>query len=148
MGPWAIWLIGAAVIAGVEALSGELFLLMVASGAAAGGVAALLGSPVWLQVVVFIVVAIVMVTTVRPIAKRALGRSTPEIEDGARQYLGRIARVSQPVDAHGGRVMIGGDEWSALALTPHDEFAVGRSVRIVEIRGAHAIVTAVAAYEE
>ena len=39
MSPWAIWLIIAAVSAGLEVLSGDFFLLMVGGGAAAAAIA-------------------------------------------------------------------------------------------------------------
>lgn len=148
MAPWALWLIGAVVVAAAETLSGDFFLLMIATGALAGGGAAVVGAPPWLQIIVFAVVSVLMIATVRPIAKRAAFRNLPDQEDGARAYVGRVARVSQPVDAHGGRIKLGEDEWSALALAPHDQYPVGQSVRIVEIRGAHAVVAALEAFED
>ncbi len=148
MTPWALWVIGAIVVAAAETLSGDFFLLMIAGGALAGGGSALLGAPPWLQIIIFAVVSVLLIATVRPIAKRLVTRSLPEHEDGARVYVGRVARVSQAVDAHGGRIKVDADEWSALTLSPHDQYAVGQSVRIVEIRGAHAVVAALESFED
>ena len=46
MPAWLIWLIAAGVLAGAEALSADLVLVMLAGGAVGGSVAALIGLPV------------------------------------------------------------------------------------------------------
>lgn len=147
MSAWAIWLVGALGVASIEMISGDLFLIMIASGAGAAGITAAVGAPAWVQIVVFAVVSILMVATVRPMAKRALGRSIPDVADGAAGFVGRIGKVSQPIDAHGGRIIIGADEWSAVAMSPHEQYPVGLAVRLVEIRGAHAVVRALEDFE-
>ena len=76
---------------------------------------------------------------VRPHAKRALSRGFDDRADGARANIGQTGTVTQPVDPHGGRIQVGSDEWSAQAQLPFERFSIGQTVRIVEIRGAHAI---------
>lgn len=142
MSSWAIWLIIAALTAGLEVLSGDFFLLMIGGGAAAAALAAALGAALWLQLVVFGVVSILLVLGVRPLAKRALNRGQPNVPDGIENVLGTRGIVTQTVDTHGGRIKVGSDEWSAIAQLPYDIYEVGASVIIVEVRGAHAIVAA------
>ncbi|WP_153503027.1 NfeD family protein [Cumulibacter manganitolerans] len=142
MSPWAIWLVIAASSAGLEVLSGDFFLLMVGGGAAAAAIAAAAGAALWLQLVLFGVVSLLLVLGVRPWAKRMLLRGQPEIADGVDAVIGHGGVVTQTVDTHGGRIKVGADEWSAIAQLPYDVYEVGANVMIVEIRGAHAVVTA------
>lgn len=142
MSAWAVWLILAAVAAGAEVLSGDFFLLMVGGGAAAAAIGAAFGAPLWLQIVLFGVVSVLLVLGVRPWAKRRLLQGQPAVADGADIYLGMHAVVTQTVDTHGGRVLVGTEEWTALAQLPYEVYAVDTKVIIVEIRGAHAVVAA------
>ena len=142
MASWAIWMTLAGLTAGLELLSGDFFLLMVGGGAAAAAVAAALGAELWLQLVVFGVVAVLLVLGVRPWARRMLSRSIPQISDGIDVVIGAHGIVTQTVDNHGGRIKMGADEWSALAQLPYDVYDVGTKVIIVEVRGAHAVVAA------
>lgn len=142
MSSWAIWLIIAGIAAGLEILSGDFFLLMLGGGAAAAALSAALGAALWLQLVIFGVVSLLLVLGVRPWAKRMLQRNQPQVRDGAESVVGARAKVTQTVDTHGGRIILGSDEWSALAQLPYDVYPVGARVVIVEIRGAHAIVAA------
>lgn len=57
MSDWIIWFVAAGVLLGLEMASGTFYLLMIAIGAAAGGVAALLGLDGWLQMAVAAAVA-------------------------------------------------------------------------------------------
>lgn len=140
MSPWAIWLILAAIAAGAEVLSGDFFLLMVGGGAAAAAIGAALGAPLWLQLVLFGVVSVMLVLGVRPWAKRMLLRAQPDVLDGAAIFLGAPGVVTQTVDTHGGRIRVGGEEWSAVAQLPYEVYDIGAQVVIVQIRGAHAVV--------
>ena len=142
MSPWAIWLVIAALSAGLEVLSGDFFLLMIGGGAAVAAIAASVGAALWLQLVLFGVVAVLLVLGVRPWAKRMLTRGQPQIADGADVVIGSGGVVTQTVDTHGGRIKVGTEEWSAIAQLPYDIYEVGANVVVVQIRGAHAVVTA------
>lgn len=139
MDVWLIWLIAAVVLAGAEALSGDLILVMLAGGAAAGGAtAAVTDSPI-VSVVVAAVVATLLLLGVRPYARRRLLAG-----DGGRfgtdRLVGQEALVLQPVDSHGGRVRIDGAEWSARSAEPGSYYALGTPLRVLEIDGATAVV--------
>lgn len=141
MPAWVIWLIAAGVLAAAEALSVDFVLLMIAGGAlAAAGVAALAAPPA-LQFAVFAVAAIGLVTVVRPIAKRRLELPSHE-RIGLEALIGSTAVVTRTVDQHGGRVKLAGEEWTAQTYDPTQVLEIGRTVRVMEIRGAAAVVWA------
>ena len=139
MPAWLIWLIAAGVLAIAEALSLDLFLLMLAGAALATAGAAALGAPVAVQVGVFAITALGMVAVVRPLAKRRLALSSGE-RTGIEGLKGRNAVVVRTVDQHGGRVRLAGEEWSAEAYDPTQVLQVGTTVQVMEIRGATAVV--------
>jgi membrane protein implicated in regulation of membrane protease activity len=138
---WVIWLIAAGVLAAAEALSVDFVLLMIAGGAlAAAGVAAL-AAPAAVQFAVFAVAAVGLVTVVRPMAKRRLELPAHE-RIGIDALIGKTAVVTRTVDQHGGRVKLAGEEWSAETYDPTQVLEIGRTVRVMEIRGAAAVVWA------
>jgi membrane protein implicated in regulation of membrane protease activity len=140
---WVIWLIAAGVLAIAETLSVDFVLLMIAGGAlAAAGVAAL-AAPAALQFGVFAVAAVGLVTLVRPIAKRRLELTMPHHQRmGIEALIGKDAIVTRTVDQHGGRVKLAGEEWSAETYDPNQVLEIGRTVKVMEIRGAAAVVWA------
>jgi membrane protein implicated in regulation of membrane protease activity len=137
---WVIWAIVAVVLAlGELATPGLFFLGPVAIGAVAAGIVSLLGIAAWLQVLVFIVASIASVGVLRPIARAHL--SMPALtRTGTAALIGTKALVLQRVDAHGGRVRIGGEEWSARAYIDDQVLEPGMSVEVVKIEGATALV--------
>lgn len=140
MSPWVIWLIAACVLAGAELLTLDLVLLMLAGGALGGMVVAAIGLPVVLQLTAFIVVSLGLLVFVRPVAKRHLTSRTPQQIDGAETYIGKVAVVTKRVDHLDGRIRFGADDWSAVSQSRGEAFEVGRTVRVMQIRGATAVV--------
>jgi len=141
MPAWLIWLIGAGLLAVAEIFTLDLVLLMFAGAALATAGVAVLGAPVLLQLITFVIVAIGLLFVVRPVATRHLHNRTPDQIDGAQVYIGRLGIVTERVDDNRGRIKIGGDEWSAVTQTPVEQFDVGAKVRVMEIRGAIAVVS-------
>ncbi len=139
MAAWLIWLIAAAVLAGAEALSLDLVLIMCAGGASAGALAAALHAPAALQVVVAVAVAIGLLAFVRPVARRHLSETgTPPM--GTDALVGKSAIVLSKVDAHTGRVRLNGQEWSARSFDSTQSLPAGETVQVIEISGATALV--------
>jgi membrane protein implicated in regulation of membrane protease activity len=62
------------------------------------------------------------------------------IRTGAAALEGAKAIVLQRVDGRGGRVKIGGEEWSARSYVADEEFDVGAEVEVAQIQGATALV--------
>jgi membrane protein implicated in regulation of membrane protease activity len=138
---WLLWLIAAGVFAGGEVASLDLVLLMFAGGALGGMTVALVGGPVLLQLIAFIVVSAALLAVVRPIAKRHLLERTEEQLDGVAALVGKTAVVSERVDNESGHVRMGHDEWSARTLLDGEVHEVGAEVRIVQIEGPIAYVS-------
>jgi membrane protein implicated in regulation of membrane protease activity len=137
---WLLWLIASGLFAAGEMASLDLVLLMFAGGALGGMAVALLGGGTALQMIAFIVVSGVLLVLVRPIAKRHLTERTPLQLDGVDTLIGRTAKVTRAVDSSGGRIRMGADEWTARSQHSGEAFAIGQTVRIMEVDGATAVV--------
>ncbi len=137
----ATWIGIAVVLAIVEMMSLDLVLLMFALGALAAAVAAGLGAPVWVAIVVFAFVALGLLFFVRPpmVARLHAG---PTLSTGHQGLVGKSAVVSEPVDHRGGRVKLAGELWSARAELDGAAYELGTEVVVTRIDGATAVVTA------
>jgi len=140
MPAWLLWLIAAGLFAAGEVVSLDLVLLMFAGGAVGGMTVALLGGATAAQLIAFIVVSGLLLLVVRPVAKRHLTERTPLQLDGVDTLIGRTAKVTRAVDSSGGRIRMGADEWSARSQHSGEAFAIGDTVRILQVDGATAVV--------
>jgi membrane protein implicated in regulation of membrane protease activity len=113
---------------------------MFAGGALGGMAVALVGGATVLQLIAFIVVSGMLLALVRPLAQRQLTDSTPLQLDGVNTLIGRTAKVTRDVDVDGGRIRMGADEWTARTQHSGERFAVGETVRILQVDGATAVV--------
>jgi membrane protein implicated in regulation of membrane protease activity len=137
---WLAWSIAAVLLAAGEIFTPGLFFLgPVALAAIASAVAAAIGGAVWLQLVVFIAGSVASLGLLRPIARAHLHMPVA-IRTGAAALEGAHAVVLQRVDREGGRVRIGGDEWSARAYMPDQVIEPGSQVEVMKIEGATALV--------
>jgi len=137
---WLAWSIAAVLLAVGEIFTpGMFFLGPVALAAVGGAVAAAVGAAAWLQLVVFVAGAAASIGLLRPIARAHL-RMPAAIRTGTAALEGAKAVVLQRVDENGGRVRIGGEEWSARAYMPDQVIEPGTRVEVVKIEGATALV--------
>jgi membrane protein implicated in regulation of membrane protease activity len=139
MGSWVIWLIVAAVLGVAELLTTTFALGLIAVAAAVAAVVSAVGLPAGLQLGAFAVAAVAGLALIRPVAVRHL-RQPPPLRTGTAALVGRSALVLEDVTAHGGRVRIGGEEWSGR---PYDEtltIPAGATVDVIKIEGATALV--------
>jgi membrane protein implicated in regulation of membrane protease activity len=141
---WLWWLGAALLLIAIEVVTLDLVLLMFAGGAIAAGIANALGAPLQVQIVVFAVVSVLLLVSIRPWLLRHLRDRVPLVETNAAAQVGRPAIVVQDVDVHGGRAKLSGEVWSARAARDDVVFPVGAEVRVVRIDGATAVVDAVA----
>jgi membrane protein implicated in regulation of membrane protease activity len=134
-----IWVLLAVALAVGEVLTPGLFFLgPVALAAAAAALAALLGAGGLASLIVFIVCAVASLAILRPIARRHV-RLPMLSRTGTDALVGRKGVVTRKVDRHGGRVKIGGEEWSARSYLDDQVLAEGQTVDVVEIDGATAL---------
>jgi membrane protein implicated in regulation of membrane protease activity len=137
---WLIWAIAAVLLSVGEILTpGMFFLGPVALAAVAAAVVALLGVGVAFQLLAFIIGSIATVAFLRPIARRHL-HMPAALRTGTAALEGTKAVVLQRVDINGGRVRIGGEEWSARAYMEDQVLEPGTRVEVVKIEGATALV--------
>lgn len=135
-----IWLVLALVLAGAEALTGDMFLLMLAGGAlAATGSSWLLDWPIWADGLVFLVVSVLLLVLVRPALRRRFeaGKGLPE---PVKALEGKSALVLDRVAQHEGQVKLDGEVWTARPLNDDDVYEPGDHVTVVRIDGATAVV--------
>ncbi|SPT52469.1 NfeD-like C-terminal, partner-binding [Actinomyces bovis] len=141
---WLLWLGGALLLAVVETLTVDFTFLMLAGGALGGALTALLGGPFWLQVLVSVVIATLLLIAVRPWARRRIQATAPDMKTNAEALVGRAATALTAVDARGGRVQISGAEWSArlapAAVGSTPSVSPGSEMQVVAIEGATAVV--------
>ena len=137
---WLIWALAAVLLAVGEIFTPGLFFLgPVALAAVAAGVAALVGLGLVVQLLVFIAGSVASVLVLRPIARAHL-HMPAAMRTGTAALEGAKAVVVQRVDADGGRVRIGGEEWSARAYMVDQVLEPGTRVEVVKIEGATALV--------
>ena len=140
MDAWVVWAVVAVALALGEIFTPGLFFLgPVAVAAVAAAITAALGGGVILQFIVFIAGSLASLAVLRPIARRHL--HMPAISrTGTAALVGTKALVLQRVDADGGRVRLGGEEWSARAFLDDEVIEPGTRVEVVKIEGATALV--------
>ena len=137
---WVIWAIAALALAVGEIFTpGMFFLGPVALAAVAAAILAALGTGAAVQLIVFIAASIASVALIRPIAKAHL-RVPSHLRTGTAALTGAKAVVLQRVDSDGGRVKIGGEEWSARSYMEGNVYEPGARVEVVKIEGATALV--------
>lgn len=123
---------------GVEALTLDLVFASLALGAVVGALLAVAGVPVLGQGIAAIVAALLSLFLLRPLGLRLL--KTEGTQTNVEALLGTRALVIERVDAHNGRVKIGGEIWSARVHRPETEFPAGTVLTVMSIDGATAIV--------
>jgi len=135
-----IWVVIAVALAIGEVLTPGLFFLgPVALAAGAAALAALLGAGTLASLIVFIVCSVASLLVLRPIARRHV-RMPALSRTGTDALIGRKAIVTRKVDRLGGRVRIGGEEWTARPYLDDQVFEEGKTVDVIQIDGATALV--------
>jgi membrane protein implicated in regulation of membrane protease activity len=136
---WIVWLIIAVVMAGAEAATSGMLLIMFSGGALAASLAAALGAGAVGSAAVFTLVSIALIAFVRPVAKRHMYQAPLE-RSGTAALIGTQAVVVEAVDGSRGLVKLAGEIWTARALDEAARFEPGEKVAVFEIDGATAVV--------
>lgn len=137
-----VWIVLGVVLAVAEMFTGTLVLIMLAAGAFAGALAAALGAPVLVQALVFAAVSALSLAALRPVIRQF---RNPSAEPGQARFgleaiEGASGLVLEDVDADHGLVKIEGELWSARAYDVTQVIPRGERVRVVEVKGATAMV--------
>jgi membrane protein implicated in regulation of membrane protease activity len=134
-----IWLIFALVLAGAEALTGDMSLLMLSGPALAAAGGSWLGLPLWADASVFLVVSVVLLVLVRPALRRRLAPAKG-LPTGIKALEGKSALVLDRVARDEGQVKLDGQVWTARPLNETDVYEPGERVTVMQISGATAVV--------
>ena len=138
---WLIWAIIAVALGIGEMLTPGLFFLgPLALSAGLAALVGLVGGGTIITLIVFILASIASLAFLRPIARRHV-RMPSISRTGTDALVGRKAVVTRRIDANGGRVRIGGEEWSARAYLDGQVVEEGKSVDVIQIEGASALVS-------
>ena len=140
MDAWIVWLIVAVVLAGAEAASAGLLLIMFSGGALAASLAAFLGAGAVGSAAVFALVSVALIAFVRPIAKRHVYQAPLE-RTGTAALIGTQAVVLETVDADNGRIKLGRARSGQRAPSTRARGSSrARRSSVFEIDGATAVV--------
>jgi membrane protein implicated in regulation of membrane protease activity len=134
----AVWLIAGFALIVAEVLTGGFVLIMLGIGALAAGAFAALDGSIWLQVAVFAGTSVALTTLARPVLKRRL--HPVHVPTNVDALLGDKAIVLSTVDAHGGKIKLRGEVWSARAYDETEVLEPGQRVTVMTIAGATAVV--------
>lgn len=133
-----VWLIIGIVLVVAEVLSGAFVLVMLGAAALAAALIAALGLGLPISLIAFAAIAGGGITLARPALVRKM--HTDHVKTNVDALVGKRAVVVTEVDAHTGQVKIDGALWSARAYDETEVLEVGRSVTIMSIAGATALV--------
>ena len=137
---WLAWL-AVAIGAGVaEVTTLHLIFAMVAGGAVAAAVVALVTGSVGGSVLVFAAATVALLLGARPPLLRYLRRTTPGSAMNVAALVGRTAEVITQVGESSGTVRLSGEVWTARSVPGSTLLEPGSTVRVVRIDGATAVV--------
>jgi membrane protein implicated in regulation of membrane protease activity len=111
----------------------------IALAALLAAIVAAIGLGTGFQLLLFILASIASLAIIRPIARAHL-RMPHAIRTGTAALVGARGLILDRTDAHGGRVKIGGEVWSARSFDETQVFEPGATVEVVKIEGATALV--------
>jgi membrane protein implicated in regulation of membrane protease activity len=142
MDPWVIWLIAAVVFAVGEITTLGFFLGPFAGGALLAAIISAIGVGEVVSWAVFLLVSVVLLGTLRPLA-RSHRKMPAQLRTGTAALVGRSAQVTERIanDENCGSVRIEGENWTARAYDDDEIIQAGARVRVMEIRGATALVS-------
>jgi membrane protein implicated in regulation of membrane protease activity len=139
MDSWIIWLIIAAVLGTVEIMTTTLAFGLVGLAALIAAGTGFLGGDAAIQFGAFILASVLGLGVARPFALRHI-RQPPMLRTGTAALVGRPAITLEEVGPHSGRVRIGGEEWSARSYDETQVIPAGKTVDVMHIEGATALV--------
>ena len=136
----AVWLILMVVFLIVEGLFPGLVSIWFALGSLAALVAALVGAPLWLQILWFFIVSIAALALTRPLAKKYINSKVQPTN--ADKMIGRECVVTERIDNinGSGAVSCDGNVWTARMADESLKAAENEIVRVLKIEGVKLIV--------
>ncbi len=135
---WVLWVSLAALLGVAELLTLDFTLLMLATGALAGGLVALvLPGLLWAQIATAVVVAVAMLGLLRPTLLKKV-RALPGYRSSVDKMIGSPGVALTEITAGAGEVKVAGEVWSAHSV--EGTIPAGTEIEVYRIDGAIAIV--------
>ncbi|HIR86979.1 MAG TPA: NfeD family protein, partial [Candidatus Limivicinus faecipullorum] len=131
----AVWLVLMIILLVIEGVVPGLVSIWFALGALAALLSAIVGAPIWLQIVWFLLISVVSLILTRPLAKKYVNsKTTPTNAD---MLIGQECVVTEAIDnvLGLGAVTVGGKVWTARTENPDIKAAVGQTMTVVRIEG-------------
>lgn len=135
-----VWLILLIVFLVVEAMTVSLVCIWFAGGSLIGLIAAALHAPWWLQILLALAVAIVLLIFTRPVAVKYFNKD--RVKTNVESLIGRQAIVISEINnLQGiGQATVGHQQWSARNIEDNVTIPVGAVVVIEDIKGVKLMV--------
>ncbi len=128
---WLVWLIISIVCVIIEMTSFDFFVTCFAIGALGAMVGAIVGLPLWMQIVVWAVISVLSIMFIRPVLTSHIHASDDKRVSNADALIGRTGTVIETIAGDGfGYVKIDGDEWRSVAADGM-EIAKGERVEVI-----------------
>lgn len=132
---WVGWGVLAMALAAAELLTLDLTLLMLATGALAGGAVALVAPGlIWLQVVIALATAVATLFLLRP-TLLARVRSSNGYRSSLDSIVGSRGGATATITATRGEVKVDGQLWEARAFDPSITIEEGEEIEVFGIDG-------------
>lgn len=137
------WLIALVAFLIIEIITLGLTTIWFAAGALISFIAAWLGQPLGVQLVLFFIVSFILLIFTRPVVQKRLNGS--RVRTNVNSMIGKEGKVTELIDNFNetGRIIVDGMEWTARTAEEGKRIQAGRKVVIQEIRGVKAIVNPV-----
>ena len=135
-----VWLVLLVILVVVELITMGLTTIWFAGGALAAALISIPGTPLALQILVFLVVSVLLLYFTRPVAVKYFNRD--RIRTNVESMVGRQAIVISEINnLEGiGQVNTGGMEWSARSSYHNVVLPVGTVVTVLGVDGVKLIV--------
>ena len=136
-----MWLILAAIFIILEFISMGLTTIWFAGGSIVALIAAALGTPWYIQVILFIVVSVVLLVITRPFAEKHLNSKLKDTNLDS--LIGKHAIVITDINnlEDTGQIKLNGVDWTARTTDDNDTIEAGNTVKVNKIAGVKAIVS-------
>lgn len=136
---WAGWFGLGLVLGTAEMLTLDMTLLMLAGGAVAGGLTALVvPGLVIVQVLVALLVAVLLLLLARPTLLERV-RKAPGYRNSLNQLVGSQALATAEITVDTGEVKVDGQLWNAKLVVP-GRVVAGQKVEVQEVNGTTLMV--------
>jgi len=135
-----MWLVALVAFLIAEGATAAVTTIWFAGGSLVAMIAALLGAEIWLQVVIFVVVSVALLLSLRPLLKKYI--NPKKIRTNVDAIIGTEGVVLETIDnlAGTGRVKLGGMEWAARSVSG-EKIESGAVIKVEKVEGVKVFVT-------